>query len=235
MLKLDLLTAFNTQPAALEFVWPGFQSGTVGLLTVPDFSTRTRFALQVAAAVASGLPAADTLSLKPEKAGGVLFLSVEDTSVAVNGRLHELARDWDAPTRAAVAQNLAVWSCYGTGTNIMSFAFEDDLLEAAAGKRLIIIDNFKHIFLHDNTGGLDMSRAISRIETVAAQSGAAILLMNPEPTTAEQRVAWLGHLEARKGLIQFEVKVRSGPKTLVQSFEFADTGLLRPVRELEAA
>jgi hypothetical protein len=235
MLKLDLLTAFETQPAAPEFAWPGFQCGTVGLLTVPDFKTRTRFALQVAAAVASGQAHTDTLGLMPEKAGGVLFLSVEDTSVAVTGRLHELAQDWDAPTRAAVAKNLEVWSCYGTETNIMSFSFEDELLEAAAGKRLLIIDNLKQIFIHDTNGSAELARAIARIETVAAQSGAAILVMNPEPTTAEQRVAWSGRLIAQGDRVRLDVRMRGGPSTFVQDFEFAETGLLCQARELEAA
>lgn len=117
MLKLDLLTAFETQPAAAEFAWPGFQCGTVGLLTVPDFKTRTRFALQVA----------------------------------------------------------------------------------------------------------------------AAQSGAAILVMNPEPTTVEQRVAWSGRLIAQGDRVRLDVRMRGGPSTFVQDFEFADTGLLCQARELEAA
>lgn len=85
MLKINLLNAFEKKPPVPEFAWPEFQCGTVGLLTV-----------QVGAAVANGMATTDTLGLNPQKVGGVLLLSVEDTSVAITGRLHELARELEA-------------------------------------------------------------------------------------------------------------------------------------------
>jgi regulatory protein RepA len=68
-MAIDIMGAFETEPPELDFIWPGFLSGTVGALVAPGATGKSFWALEAAMAVAA--PGADLLGLRPPASGAV--------------------------------------------------------------------------------------------------------------------------------------------------------------------
>lgn len=65
-ITIDVQAAFENDPPALDFVWPGFLAGTVGALVAPGGAGKSFWALEAAMAVAGGdAPGSDLLGLGP--------------------------------------------------------------------------------------------------------------------------------------------------------------------------
>uniref|UniRef100_UPI0027E46466 AAA family ATPase n=2 Tax=Pseudomonadota TaxID=1224 RepID=UPI0027E46466 len=51
-MAIDLRAAFENEPPALDFIWPGFLAGTVGALVAPGATGKSFWALEAAMAIA---------------------------------------------------------------------------------------------------------------------------------------------------------------------------------------
>ena len=68
---IDLRAAFENEPPALDFIWPGFLAGTVGALVAPGATGKSFWALEAAMAIACSVAGGDLLRLSPAGTGRV--------------------------------------------------------------------------------------------------------------------------------------------------------------------
>ena len=80
-MAIDLLVAFENEPPALDFIWPGFLAGTVGALVAPGATGKSFWALEAAMSVACGAAVdckaagGDLVGLAPERSGRVVYFA----------------------------------------------------------------------------------------------------------------------------------------------------------------
>lgn len=178
MPRIDILTAFETDPLAQDFILPGFLSGTVGALVAPGSSGKSMLALQLACAIASNLPQANTTGLSIEQHGSVLYLNLEDPPSEIERRLHALGSRFDTDTRKSIAAGLTLSARMGVPTDVMNDSFLTGLLKAAKGKRLVIIDTLSRCHGLDENDNGAMSQLVARLEKVVRQTGAGLLYLH---------------------------------------------------------
>lgn len=64
-MAIDLRAAFENEPPALDFIWPGFLAGTVGALVAPGATGKSFWALEAAMAIACSVAGGDLVGLAP--------------------------------------------------------------------------------------------------------------------------------------------------------------------------
>lgn len=178
MPRIDILKAFGTEPPAQDFIWPGFLAGTVGALVAPGSTGKSMLALQLACAVSSDRPQANTTGLSIERHGPVLYLNLEDPPGEIQRRLHALGNRFDADTRESIGAGLRLSARMGVPTDVMSAKFLDSLMKAAEGTRLVIIDTLSRAHSLDENDNGAMSQLVARLESVVRRSGAGLLYLH---------------------------------------------------------
>lgn len=179
MNQLDIIGAFNTAPPPQDFVLPGFLAGSVGALVAPGSTGKSMLALQLACAVASDSPKANTTGLNINAHGPVLYLNLEDPPTEVQRRLHSLGQHFDQDTRESVAESLRMVPCMGLPTDVMNTKFfEKELVPAAAGCRLVILDTLSRAHSCDENDNGAMARVVARLEQLVRSTGAAVLYLH---------------------------------------------------------
>lgn len=177
--QLDIIAAFTTTPPPQDFVLPGFLAGSVGALVAPGSTGKSMLALQLACAVASESPGANTTGLRITAHGPVLYLNLEDPPAEVQRRLHALGQHFDMATRESVAESLRMVPRMGLPTDVMNTKFfERELLPAAEGCRLVIIDTLSRAHGCDENDNGAMSRVVARLEQVVRKTGASVLFLH---------------------------------------------------------
>lgn len=177
-LPLDLMTAFYNDPPELDFIWPGFLSGTVGALVAPGATGKSFWALEAAMSVACGVPGGDLVGLEPARSDRVVYLAGEDPAPALVRRVHAVGRHLGADQREAIARNLALLPIMGQRLDVMSCAHLRRVIELCAGARLIVLDTLSRVHGLDENSNGDMARLVSQLEHIAAQTGAAVLYLH---------------------------------------------------------
>lgn len=175
-MAINILHAFETEPARLDFVFAGLLSGTVGALVSPGATGKSFFALQAAISVACN--SADLLKIEPEKQGRAVYLSLEDPAIITQRRLHEIGKTFDRAEREQIVFNLVINDLIGTRLNIMNDKTINNIAENCHGARLIIVDTLSRIHVLDENNNGEMSRLISQFEWLAKQTGAAVLYLH---------------------------------------------------------
>lgn len=178
MPRIDIMTAFSTEPPPQDFILPGFLAGTVGALVAPGSTGKSMLALQLACAIASDQPQANTTDLAIERHGPVLYLNLEDPPGEIHRRLHSLGKLFNANTRESIAAGLSISARMGVPTNVMNDKFMTSLLKAGEGCRLIVIDTLSRCHDLDENDNGAMSRLVSRLEQVARQTQAGVLYLH---------------------------------------------------------
>lgn len=178
MPTMDILAAFSTEPPPQDFILPGFLAGTVGALIAPGSTGKSMLALQLACAIASDQPQANTTGLDITRHGGVLYLNLEDPPGEIQRRLHALGSRFDLLTRESIADSLTLSARMGVATDILDRQFMRTLLKAAAGQRLIIIDTLSRCHGLDENDNGAMSRLVAKLEHVVRESGAGLLYLH---------------------------------------------------------
>ncbi|WP_454841525.1 helicase RepA family protein [Pseudomonas hormoni] len=177
-MNIDLLAAFETPPPMLDFIWPGFLAGTVGALIAPGATGKSYWALEAAMGVACSVAGGDVLDLCPSKAGKVLYIAGEDPAPALIRRVHAIGQHLDQPARKSIADELTLSTVMGEPFNVMETSHYRALIEQALGYRLIVLDTLSRIHQLDENSNSDMSQLISRLEQVAATTGASVLFLH---------------------------------------------------------
>ncbi len=174
---IDILSAFQTEPPALDFVWPGLLAGTVGGLVSPGGAGKSFWAIEAAMSVAAP-GGGDLLRLSPGGNGRVLYLAAEDPSPVLRHRLHSIGQHLNQPAREQIAENLSLLPIIGQRLDLMDERHLAWVVEQAAGTRLIVIDTLSRGHKLDENSNSDMAQLVSSLEHIAVETGAAVLFLH---------------------------------------------------------
>jgi RecA-family ATPase len=177
-MAISIMTAFEEKPPQLDFIWPGFLSGTVGALVAPGATGKSFWALEAAMSVACGVTGGDLLRLRPLHAGRVVYLAGEDPELALIRRVHAIGQYFSKSVREAIAANLVLEPIIGKRLNIMDDGHLDGIVAFCAGARLIVLDTLSRIHSLDENKNGDMASLIATLEHVAVSTGASVLYLH---------------------------------------------------------
>lgn len=175
-MAIDIMGAFETEPPELDFIWPGFLSGTVGALVAPGATGKSFWALEAAMAVAA--PGADLLGIKPSASGPVVYFAAEDPAPVLIRRIHAIGRHLSPDARFSVAENLTLEPVMGRRMDLTDDQHLSAVVEYCQGVRLVVFDTLSRFHSRDENDNGAMSGLISRMEYIAAQTGAAVLYLH---------------------------------------------------------
>jgi RecA-family ATPase len=176
-MAINILAAFEQEPPELDFIWPGFLSGTVGALVAPGATGKSFYALAAAISVAAAGEGGDLMQFGAKR-GPVAYFAGEDPETAIVRRLHAFGAHLDARARQATADMLFVEPVLGRQLDVMNTLHTKAIIERYAGSRLIVFDTLSRIHTMDENSNGDMSRLISRLEFIAAETGASVLYLH---------------------------------------------------------
>ena len=169
----DLDEVFSSAPTELDFVLPGLLKGTPALLIAPGATGKSFWSLQAAISIASGTK---VFGINAERTGDVVYLSAEDPADIVKNRLRDMAAFLSPDERQKTTENCYIIDIRGKRTDIMNEKIREDIVAMCKGARLIIVDTLNRVHgLNENDNG-DMARFISQVESVAVDTGAAVLM-----------------------------------------------------------
>lgn len=175
-MAIDIMGAFETEPPELDFIWPGFLSGTVGALVAPGATGKSFWALEAAMAVAT--TGADLLGIKPSASGPVVYFAAEDPAPVLIRRIHAIGRHLSPDARFSVAENLTLEPVMGRRMDLADDQHLSAVVEYCQGVRLVVFDTLSRFHSRDENDNGAMSGLISRMEYIAAQTGAAVLYLH---------------------------------------------------------
>lgn len=160
-----------------DFVLPGLEAGTVGMLASPGGMGKSFWSLQAACAVAAA--GADLLGLNVERHGNVLYLSADDGRKALKSRLHSIclqANDSDA--WRLVDERVLPVPVGGMHLNLLKEDTCQSIIETAKGARLIVVDTLRKFHTLDENDSADMTRVLDALDDIARETGAAVVFVH---------------------------------------------------------
>lgn len=117
---INVPAAFENDPPALDFVWPGFLTGTVGALVAPRGVGKSFWALEAAMAVAGrDAPGSDLLGLEPPRAERVVCFTGEDPQPILEYRIHAIGKHLPCQVHPVIAGRMTVKPVAGQCMNVM--------------------------------------------------------------------------------------------------------------------
>lgn len=173
--RLNIRQAFTVEPLALDFVLPGMISGTVGALVAQGGAGKSWIALELAIAVAGG---PDLLEMGIERHGRVLYLPAEDPTVALSHRLYAARHAVETQAVETLAERLEIVPLMGRAVDLMTPAWADAVRRMAEGARLVIIDTLRRFHSADENSAGEMSRLLSVLEHICAETGTSVLFLH---------------------------------------------------------
>lgn len=201
----NLDEVFSSGPTELDFILPGLLKGTPALLIAPGATGKSFWSLQAAISIASGTK---VFGVNVERTGDVVYLSAEDPADIVKNRLRDMAAYLSPDERLKTAQNCYVIDIRGKRTDIMNEKTRMEIIAMCRGARLVIIDTLNRVHgLNENNNG-EMAVFISQVESVAVETGAAILMCH--------HTSKMAHLEGRGN----EQQSARGASALVDNTRF---------------
>ncbi|MGN3937950.1 helicase RepA family protein [Xanthomonas citri pv. mangiferaeindicae] len=177
-MAIDLRAAFENEPPALDFIWPGFLAGTVGALVAPGATGKSFWALEAAMAIACSAAGGDLVGLAPSCAGRVVYFAGEDPEVALVRRIHAIGQHLNQQARENIAENLTIKPVMGTLMNVLDDAQRAALIKFCSGARLIVLDTLSRIHDRDENSNGDMAKLVATLEHIAARTGASVLYLH---------------------------------------------------------
>ncbi|PPT97448.1 replication protein A [Xanthomonas arboricola pv. arracaciae] len=177
-MAIDLRAAFENEPPALDFIWPGFLAGTVGALVAPGATGKSFWALEAAMAIACSAAGGDLVGLAPACAGRVVYFAGEDPEVALVRRIHAIGQHLNQQARENIAENLIIKPVMGTLMNVLDDAQRAALIKFCSGARLIVLDTLSRIHDRDENSNGDMAKLVATLEHIAARTGASVLYLH---------------------------------------------------------
>ena len=177
-MNIHMLDAFHNEPPPLNFLWHGFLAGTVGALVAPGGTGKSFWALQAAMSVACNVPGGDLLRLAPKNTGRVLYLAGEDPKDALICRIHAIGKHFSSAVKESIAKNMTVRSVVGGKFDVMDDSQFNSILDENKQVRLIVVDTLSRIHKLDENSNSEMSDLVSRLEHIAAETGAAVLYLH---------------------------------------------------------
>ena len=178
---LDLRHAVEQAPEPLDFVLPGFKSGTVGALVSPGATGKTMLALQAAVTVSGGPDMLDFASMDTawrRTAGRVVFLTGEDPADVLNGRFHAIGQRLNTAEKQALFDNLSVAPLVGHGADVMTFEWRRWIADVTLNARLVVIDTLRRFHQLDENDGGHMARLLAYMEQLCRENSTTVLFLH---------------------------------------------------------
>ncbi len=178
---LDLRRAVEQAPEPLDFVLPGFKSGTVGALVSPGATGKTMLALQAAVTVSGGPDMLDFASMDAawrRTAGRVVFLTGEDPADVLNGRFHAIGQRLNTAEKQALFDNLSVAPLVGHGADVMTFEWRRWIADVTLNARLVVIDTLRRFHQLDENDGGHMARLLAYMERLCRENSTTVLFLH---------------------------------------------------------
>lgn len=176
--SLNLEEIWDAHLPPLDFVLPGLLSGTVGLLVAPGATGKSFFSLQVASAIAGG---PDLLQQGISRHGRVLLIAAEDPPSILANRLQAMGAHATLAMRENLLRKLDIVPALSLGIELFGEGapkWEASIAERGKDCRLIVIDTLSRIHSGEENSREDASRVMRRLERIAAQTGAAVLVLH---------------------------------------------------------
>lgn len=178
---LDLRRAVEQAPEPLDFVLPGFKSGTVGALVSPGATGKTMLALQAAVTVSGGPDMLDFASMDTawrRTAGRVVFLTGEDPADVLNGRFHAIGQRLNPVEREAMFENLSVAPLVGRGADVMTLEWRRWIAGVTRDARLVVIDTLRRFHQLDENDGGHMAGLLAYMEQLCRENSTTVLFLH---------------------------------------------------------
>lgn len=175
---MDILGAFTTEPPALDFIIPGFLSGTVGAMFSPGATGKSFFALELGCAIAGDVHGCDLLDIQPCGHGPVVYYAAEDPEIVLQHRLHAIGSLMPPEARQSVAEGLKIRPVAGRCFDIMSEHKFQEVEEECAGARLIVLDTLSRVHTQDENDNGQMAALLQALEALAFRTGAGVLFLH---------------------------------------------------------
>jgi len=177
-MPIKILDAFTQEPPELDFIWPGFLTGTVGALVAPGATGKSYLALEAAMSIACSVAGGDLVNFKPLKTGKVVYLAGEDPEPALVRRIHAIGAHIGQTARESIASNLLIEPIMGKRMNVMDPRHLSRLIEYCSDARLIILDTLSRIHQLDENSNGNMALVVATLEHVASETGASVLYLH---------------------------------------------------------
>lgn len=175
---LDIAHCFDEVPIPLDFILPGFVASTVGCLAAAGSTGKSFAALEVAMGICSLDADKSLLNMGICKEGEVAIFNAEDPSSVLHQRLNSISSHLSPEVRQKVIRNLTIYPLVGKCADVMAKEWQETILKAAKGKRLLIFDTFTRWHkLNENDNG-QMSQVIGVFEMIATETGASVLFLH---------------------------------------------------------
>jgi RecA-family ATPase len=171
---IHIMSAFQTEPPALDFVIPGFLSGTVGALYSPGGVGKSFIALEIAASVAG----VDLLGFGPHHTGRTLYIALEDPENVMRRRLYAIGSHLSPEQRELFAEKVEVLPMLGVSFDLQDDRHADWLTARAEGMRLIIVDTLSRSHSGDESNNGEMANLLRVLERISANTGASVLFLH---------------------------------------------------------
>ncbi|EOH0514805.1 helicase RepA family protein [Vibrio fluvialis] len=178
---LDLRRAVGHEPVPLDFVLPGFKSGTVGALVAPGATGKTMLALQAAITVSGGPDMLDFSGMDTawqRTAGRVVFLTGEDPSDVLNGRFYSIGERLKEIEKETVFTNLHVAPLVGCGVDVMTIEWRRWLANVTRDARLVIFDTLRRFHKLDENDGGHMAGLLAYMEQLCRENSTTVLFLH---------------------------------------------------------
>ena len=176
--RIDLAAAFAAPPPPLDFIWPGFLAGTVGVLSSPGGSGKSLWALEALCAVSGGR-GADLLDLRPTASGRGVYLCLEDPYSILLYRLYGLSQQLDSASRARLTESCDVYPLRGLARlDLRDRRHRDSIARALDGVRIAVIDTLSRAHAGDENSNAEMALLLTGLEWICERTGCAILLLH---------------------------------------------------------
>ena len=193
---LDISAAFAARPV-LDFVLPGFLSGSTGVVIAPGSTGKSLLALQTAASVALGRDAFGIFRAdlnEPEtmiKSGRVVIINVEDQAPIISDRLYSMGPAFTEEEKKAIHEDVLIFSEVGRNFRLVQpnemgpgFRMSDAMHTTIEylkwiQPRLVIFDTMNRLSAGvDENSNADMGLVMSFIEELNLQVGCSSLIIH---------------------------------------------------------
>ncbi|GHB12828.1 helicase RepA family protein [Salinicola rhizosphaerae] len=173
----DIEGVGNSIPEPLDFVLPGFVSGTVGSLVGAGGASKSAMALAIASEICGGRKAIGAKQNPEDR--NITYLALEDPALALRHRINALYHASSEEERKAISSDkLQIMPLASEPFDIENLATLNRLEALACNSRIIILDTFKKVHnLNENDSG-DMGRVIDKLLKIADKNACAILFLH---------------------------------------------------------
>ena len=206
---LDIRDTLTRKPPALDHVLPGLLRGTVGMLAGPGGIGKTSLELQVAMGLATGTSILggllETLGVElARQPARVVLVTPEEQAAVLAHKLHAVTKHLLGPVHDGGTSLAPSAFLERLESNLTLFPEEDagsamlldargrvrsgarDLLRAARGARLVILDPLRQFHTGDENDSGAMNRAVRLLRELATRTGAAVVFAHHTSRAATQ-------------------------------------------------